>query len=71
MGEENEKALLEGKPLRWQQMRPGGAGASTSFAEPPPGERCRAYSREGTMLALLRYDADSGLWRPEKVFRRR
>ncbi len=32
------------------------------------GERCRAYAEEGTFLAILRYDASSSRWRPQKVF---
>jgi len=29
---------------------------------------CRAYSRDGRFIALLRYDVERGHWRPEKVF---
>ena len=32
------------------------------------GERCRAYAEDGSFVAILRYDADSSLWRPHKVF---
>jgi tRNA pseudouridine55 synthase len=30
---------------------------------------CRAYSTEGKLIALLQYDAQTGLWQPKKVFR--
>ena len=29
---------------------------------------CRAYSTEGELIALLQYDAQTGLWQPKKVF---
>ncbi len=29
---------------------------------------CRAYSTEGKLIALLQYDAQTGLWQPRKVF---
>ncbi|MBI4302506.1 MAG: tRNA pseudouridine(55) synthase TruB [Chloroflexi bacterium] len=32
------------------------------------GERCRAYSLAGQLIALLRYQPQTGLWHPEKVF---
>ncbi|MBI2860683.1 MAG: tRNA pseudouridine(55) synthase TruB [Chloroflexi bacterium] len=36
--------------------------------QPLPGERRRAYSPDGSFLAVLRFDSETGLWRPEKVF---
>lgn len=33
-----------------------------------PGHRCRVYSRDGTFLGTLCFDAEKGQWRPEKVF---
>jgi len=32
------------------------------------GALCRAYSLDGLLVALLRYQGDGSLWRPEKVF---
>jgi tRNA pseudouridine55 synthase len=32
------------------------------------GERCRAYSRDGSFLGVLRFSAEMGQWQPEKVF---
>ena len=41
------------------------------FRVPPsrPDERCRVYGLDGRFLAVLRFDASAGQWRPEKVFR--
>jgi tRNA pseudouridine55 synthase len=32
------------------------------------GARCRAYCGDGLFLAVLRFDAEKGLWHPDKVF---
>ena len=32
------------------------------------GARCRAYCGDGRFLAVLRFDAEKGLWHPDKVF---
>jgi tRNA pseudouridine55 synthase len=32
------------------------------------GSLCRAYSSDGLLVALLRYEGDGFLWRPQKVF---
>lgn len=32
------------------------------------GQRCRAYGEDGSLVAVLRYDAGSHRWRPRKVF---
>lgn len=40
-------------------------------SEQKPGEgQYRAYSTAGTLLALVRFDQEAGLWRPEQVFSR-
>jgi tRNA pseudouridine55 synthase len=33
-----------------------------------PGERCRAYTGDGSFLGVLRFDSETGQWQPEKVF---
>lgn len=33
-----------------------------------PGERCRAYNRDGSFLAVLKFNSETGQWQPEKVF---
>lgn len=37
-------------------------------AEASAGERCRAYSQDGQLLGVLRFDAEAELWHPDKVF---
>lgn len=31
-------------------------------------DRCRAYTRDGSFLGILRYSSETGQWQPEKVF---
>ncbi|MDD4873555.1 MAG: hypothetical protein PHE15_01050, partial [Dehalococcoidales bacterium] len=31
-------------------------------------EKCRAYSNDGSFLAILFFDQETGLWQPQKVF---
>ena len=48
-------------------------GRPPTLTEPPApvaGNRCRVYSRDGTFLAVLSFDAETGQWQPEKVFQR-
>jgi tRNA pseudouridine55 synthase len=51
VAEEKERAIVHGRPLL---LRGGNAG-----------ELCRAYSRDGRLIALLRFDGR--LWQAEKV----
>jgi len=39
-----------------------------SFEDAQPGAYRRAYSQQGTLLALLRYDDSRRSWQPDKVF---
>ncbi|MBI4498840.1 MAG: tRNA pseudouridine(55) synthase TruB [Chloroflexi bacterium] len=60
-------------PEQVRRLRVGQALAlDRATADPalqfPDGEPCRAYSTAGDFLAVLRYRAADGLWRPEKVF---
>jgi tRNA pseudouridine55 synthase len=32
------------------------------------GERCRAYTSDGSFLGVLRFNSETGQWQPEKVF---
>jgi hypothetical protein len=32
------------------------------------GRVCRAYSQTGELIGILRYDSQTGLWQPKKVF---
>ncbi len=58
VSEQQEPVLKNGGPLVLEDG-PDGAGAEG---------RCRAYSRDGCFLAVLRFNPESGQWRPEKVF---
>jgi len=53
---EKEQAIGNGRPLALDQER----GQDKA--------RCRAYSRDGRFLAVLRFLPEKGLWQPEKVF---
>jgi tRNA pseudouridine55 synthase len=57
--EENEKAIMNGRPLDLIQ------GMDIS------GKIYRAYSREGRFIAILHYDEIRSCWKPGKVFRKR
>ncbi|MFC2012504.1 tRNA pseudouridine(55) synthase TruB, partial [Chloroflexota bacterium] len=41
---------------------------SYSSEESSPENRCRAYDHDGRFLGVLRFDAEKGQWRPQKVF---
>lgn len=47
-------------------------GRPVDCLEPPspvlPSNRCRAYTRDGHFLGVLRFNAERGQWEPEKVF---
>ena len=62
LDKEAEKDIRRGCPLE---------ASSPPFQRLPDaqsGERCRAYGENGSLIAILRYDADSSQWRPQKVF---
>lgn len=59
---EAEKDIRRGCPLE---------ADSTPFqrvADAQNDERCRAYAEDGSFVAMLRYDANSRRWKPQKVF---
>lgn len=61
VGQQHLRAICNGRPL------PTGVG-------PEPGlsvERVRAYSTDGSFVAILRYDHKLCQWRPDKVFNSR
>ncbi|MEA1959445.1 MAG: tRNA pseudouridine(55) synthase TruB [Chloroflexota bacterium] len=51
---EHKQAVLNGRPVQ--------------LHIDSDANRCRAYSPEGELIALLRIDLDTGLWQPDKVF---
>jgi tRNA pseudouridine55 synthase len=56
-----EEDIRNGRPLVFT----GGDGLKAS-----PGERCRAYTGDGSFLGVLRFNSETGQWQPEKVFTR-
>ena len=58
---ENEMSIRHGCPLLADAV-------PTPQAEPFAPLRCRAYSKDGSLLAIVVYDDKAHQWRPEKVF---
>ena len=59
---EAEREVRHGRPL------PTAAGALAGLEKAVQGQRCRAYGGDGSLVAVLRFEANEGMWRPEKVF---
>jgi tRNA pseudouridine55 synthase len=60
--ETSEKAFKTGSPLNL-------AGTETGEIDNNPTHRyCRAYSRDGYFLGILRRSKSQGIWQPKKVF---
>ncbi len=61
LDEAGEHALQRGQSLPFaREDNPSWSGDSRN--------RCRVYTRDGRILALLRWDAANSLWQPDKVF---
>ena len=58
LGQQNLKMVRNGRPLP-VGMAPCGAG---------PDARVRAYSTDGSFVAVMRFDGELSQWRPHKVF---
>ena len=58
---EDEKDIRHGQAVRIDEDRLAGVALSE-------GRPYRAYGEDGGLVAILTYDAPSGLWRPRKVF---
>jgi len=54
-----EEDIRNGRPLVFA----GGDSLKASS-----GERCRAYTSDGSFLGVLRFNSETGQWHPEKVF---
>ncbi|MDI6858667.1 MAG: tRNA pseudouridine(55) synthase TruB [Dehalococcoidia bacterium] len=63
LGEETREWAAHGRAV---ELTPLDATRAASVAE---GTLCRAYSQDGLLVALLRYEGAGFVWRPEKVFR--
>jgi len=60
LSEPQERAVRFGQCLAADSLEPAQAVEN--------GQLCRAYSPQGQLVAILRYDAAALLWRPAKVF---
>ncbi len=58
VGDEQERVIKNG----------GSIAMESSPMESDSEKRCRAYSQNGSFLAVLCFDAERGHWQPEKVF---
>jgi tRNA pseudouridine55 synthase len=61
LSEEEVTTVRFGQALPAAELRP------SSPWSPEPGQLCRAYSPQGELLAVLRYEAAADIWRPIKV----
>ncbi len=60
IGEESEQAIRNGKSLPLEE------GVETPFPV-----RCRVYTLDGHLLAVLGFQSEKGVWHPDKVFSRK
>jgi len=51
-----------------KDVRHGQAIEGVSSAERRPGQLSRAYAEDGSLVAILRFDPETGMWHPHKVF---
>lgn len=58
---EDEKDMRHGQALRIDEERLAGLQRT-------PGLVCRAYAEDGSLAGIIAFDAESGVWRPRKVF---
>jgi hypothetical protein len=62
IGEDSERLTRQGRPLT---LAPTEAAHRANLQRGTP---CRAYSLDGFLVAILRYEGGHAMWRPEKVF---
>jgi tRNA pseudouridine55 synthase len=70
-----DEALLDFEPLVVDAQTEKRIQHGQQVQAPPPSgdggrELRRAYSEKGELIAILRYDPQTGLWQPKKVFKR-
>lgn len=51
-----------------KDVRHGQAVDITGIEMPPDGTEARGYAEDGSLAAIIVYDAEIGMWRPRKVF---
>jgi tRNA U55 pseudouridine synthase TruB len=62
VGEENERRTKTGRTLTLTPVKP------ERVARLAAGTLCRAYSLDGYLVAVLRYEGQGSQWQPDKVF---
>lgn len=62
VGEENERWTKTGRTLTLTPVKPERAARLAA------GTLCRAYSLDGYLVAVLRYEGQGSQWQPDKVF---
>ena len=62
------RAIIAGR--RTQDLIRNGRPISVGVLDSPndPNKRCRAYSTDGRLIAIMRFDGPLRQWKPEKVF---
>ena len=58
---EDEKDIRHGQAVQIDAERLVGVDVS-------PGLECRAYAEDGSLVGIIVFDGESGMWRPRKVF---
>lgn len=58
---EDEKDIRHGQAVRIDEERLVGVQAET-------GLECRAYAEDGSLVGIIVFEEESGMWRPRKVF---
>jgi tRNA pseudouridine55 synthase len=57
-----EQDLRHGQPIRFEEE------ATVSLPHPADTTEARAYAEDGSLIGIIRYDAEAALWRPRKIF---
>ncbi len=58
---EDEKDVRHGQAVRIDEER-------LTAVVVAPGVECRAYAEDGSLVGIMVFDGESGMWRPRKVF---
>jgi hypothetical protein len=64
VNQETENNIKNGRPL---ELKTSSATSDDFYTE----KKCRAYSADGHLIALLHWQPDIEKWHPEKVFTNR
>lgn len=51
-----------------KDIRHGQAADLGEYQHPEEGHEARAYAEDGSLVGIIRYDAEIGMWRPRKIF---